>query len=47
MGKIEEGQSGLKRRKRMWWEGDGKLHEKLQTPLMMMREEKSEVGFCG
>lgn len=37
MGKIEEGQNGLKKWKRMWWEGDGKWHGKLQTPLMMVQ----------
>lgn len=41
--KTEEGQSGLKKWKRMWWEGDGKWCGKLQTPLM---KQKSEVGLA-
>lgn len=41
-GKTEEGRSGLKKWKRMWWEGDGKWQGKLQTPLMMQR--RNEVG---
>lgn len=46
MGKIEEGQNGLKKWKRMWWEGDGKWHGKLQTPLMMVQRRGVKWVLC-